>query len=135
MQSKYSFANVKYITHNVRRLNMKKIMSLMLLIVFVVSACAKTPQIYHDGTYEGVGEGKKGPVAVSVTFISDKITKVEVTAQEETPDIAQAVLDALPEQIVERQGTADVDVFTGSSYTRDVIIAAVEQAIENARIK
>ena len=114
---------------------MKKIMRLMLLIVFVVSACAKTPQIYHDGTYEGVGEGKKGPVAVSVTFISDKITKVEITAQEETPDIAQAVLDALPEQIVERQGTADVDVFTGSSYTRDAIIAAVEQAIENARIK
>ena len=114
---------------------MKKIMSLMLLIIFVLSACAKTPQIYHDGTFEGVGEGKKGPVAVSVTFISDKITKVEVTAQEETPDIAQAVLDALPAQIVERQGTADVDVFTGSSYTRDAIIAAVEQAIENARIK
>lgn len=114
---------------------MKKIMSLMLLIIFALSACAKTPQIYHDGTFEGVGEGKKGPVAVAVTFMKDEIMKVEITAQEETPDIAQAVLDALPEQIVERQGTDDVDVFTGSSYTRDAIIAAVEQAIESARIK
>lgn len=113
---------------------MKKIMSIMLLIVFVLSACAKTPQIYHDGTFEGVGEGKKGPVAVSVTFNNDEITKVEITAQEETPDIAQVVLDALPDQIVEHQGTDDVDVYTGSSYTRDAIIAAVEQAMENARI-
>lgn len=113
---------------------MKKIMSLMLLIVFVLSACAKTPQIYHDGTFEGVGEGKKGPVAVSVTFMNDEITKVEITAHEETPDIAQAVFDALPAQIVERQGTDDIDVFTGSSYTRDAVIAAVEQAMENARI-
>lgn len=113
---------------------MKKIISLMLLIIFVLSACAKTPQIYHDGTFEGVGDGKKGPVAVSVTFLNDEIIKVEITVQEETPDIAQVVLDALPAQIVERQGTDDVDVFTGSSYTRDAIIAAVDQAMENARI-
>ena len=114
---------------------MKKIMSLMLLIVFVVSACAKTPQIYHDGTYEGVGEGKKGPVAVSVTFISDKITKVEVTAQEETPDIANVVFESLPAQIVELQGTEAVDTYAGATYTRDAIVTAVEQAIEKAKIK
>lgn len=77
MHSDYDCDNVIYITHNVRRLPMKKIMSLVLLIVFVLSACAKTPQIYHDGTFEGVGEGKKGPVAVSVTFMNDEITKVK----------------------------------------------------------
>ena len=114
---------------------MKKMMSAALLLVLVLAGCSSAPKVYNNGTYEGTGEGKKGPVVVSVTFENDKITSVEVTAQEETPDIAQAVLDALPEQIVERQGTADVDVFTGSSYTRDAIIAAVEQAIENARIK
>ena len=114
---------------------MKKMMSAALLLVLVLAGCSSAPKVYNNGTYEGTGEGKKGPVVVAVTFENDKITSVEVTAQEETPDIAQAVLDALPEQIVERQGTADVDVFTGSSYTRDAIIAAVEQAIENARIK
>ena len=114
---------------------MKKMMSAALLLVLVLAGCSSAPKVYNNGTYEGTGEGKKGPVVVAVTFENDKITSVEVTAQEETPDIAQAVLDALPEQIVERQGTADVDVFTGSSYTRDSIIAAVEQAIENARIK
>ena len=114
---------------------MKKMISAALLLVLVLAGCSSAPKVYNNGTYEGTGEGKKGSVVVAVTFENDKITSVEVTAQEETPDIAQAVLDALPEQIVERQGTADVDVFTGSSYTRDAIIAAVEQAIENARIK
>jgi len=70
---------VKYITHNVMRLSMKKIMSLIFLIVFVWSACVKTPQIDHDGTFKGVGEGKQGPVAVSVTFMKDEVTTVEVT--------------------------------------------------------
>ena len=114
---------------------MKKMMSAALLLVLVLAGCSSAPKVYNNGTYEGTGEGKKGPVVVSVTFENDKITSVEVTAQEETPDIANVVFESLPAQIVELQGTEAVDTYAGATYTRDAIVTAVEQAIEQAKIK
>jgi fumarate reductase flavoprotein subunit len=114
---------------------MKKMISTALLLVLVLAGCSSAPKVYNNGTYEGTGEGKKGPVVVAVTFENDKITTVEVTAQEETPEIATLVFESLPAQIVELQGTEGVDTYAGATYTRDAIITAVEQAIEQAKIK
>ena len=109
--------------------------STALLLVLILAGCSSAPKVYNNGTYEGTGEGKKGPVVVAVTFENDKITTVEVTAQEETPDIATVVFENVPAQIVELQGTEGVDTFAGATYTRDAIVVAVEQAIEQAKIK
>jgi len=114
---------------------MKKMISTALLLVLVLAGCSSAPKVFNNGTYEGTGEGKKGPVVVAVTFENDKITTVEVTAQEETPEIATLVFESLPAQIVELQGTEGVDTYAGATYTRDAIITAVEQAIEQAKIK
>lgn len=114
---------------------MKKMISTALLLVLILAGCSSAPKVYNNGTYEGTGEGKKGPVVVAVTFENDKITTVEVTAQEETPDIATVVFENVPAQIVELQGTEGVDTFAGATYTRDAIVVAVEQAIEQAKIK
>lgn len=114
---------------------MKKIIGAALLLVLVLVGCSSAPKVYNNGTFEGTGEGKKGPVVVSVTFEDDKITAVEITAQEETPDIANVVFENVPAQIVELQGTEAVDTYAGATYTRDAIVTAVEQAIEQAKIK
>ena len=112
---------------------MKKLIAILIMVLVLV-ACASGPKVYKNGTYEGTGVGKKGDVVVSVTFADDKITAVEVTAQQETPDIAGIVLKELPGKIITAQSTKGLDTYTGASYTYNAIIDAVNQAIESARI-
>ena len=108
---------------------MKKIL-LSFVLVGLLAACASGPKIYNDGTYSGTGVGKKGDVVVEVTFKDDKIKTIEVTAQEEIPDIANVVFEELPAKIIEAQSTEGLDTYAGATYTYD----AVNQAIESAKI-
>lgn len=112
---------------------MKKYL-LALVLLFILLGCASSPKTYNDGTYTGTGVGKKGDVVVSVTFKSDKITAIEITAQEETPDIANVVLEELPKKIIDAQSTEALDTYAGATYTYNALIDAVNQAIESAKI-
>lgn len=116
-----------------RRFRMKKFI-IGLVFVFVLVGCTSGPKVYNDGTYSGTGEGKKGDVVVSVTFKGDKITAIEVTSQEETPEIATIVFEELPTKIIEAQSTEGLDTYAGATYTYDAVIDAVNQAIESAKI-
>ncbi len=116
-----------------RRFRMKKFI-IGLVFVFVLVGCTSGPKVYNDGTYSGTGVGKKGDVVVSVTFKSDKITAIEVTSQEETPEIATIVFEELPTKIIEAQSTEGLDTYAGATYTYDAVIDAVNQAIESAKI-
>jgi len=112
---------------------MKKLL-VVLIMAIVLVGCASGPKVYNNGTYVGTGVGKKGDVVVSVTFADDKITAVEITSQEETPDIADVVFEELPGKIIEAQSTEGLDTYAGATYTYDAIIDAVNQAIELAKI-
>lgn len=116
-----------------RRFRMKKFI-IGLVFVFVLVGCTSGPKVYNDGTYSGTGVGKKGDVVVSVTFKDDKITAIEVTSQEETPEIATIVFEELPTKIIEAQSTEGLDTYAGATYTYDAVIDAVNQAIESAKI-
>lgn len=116
-----------------RRFRMKKFI-IGLVFVFVLVGCTSGPKVYNDGTYSGTGVGKKGDVVVSVTFKGDKITSIEVTSQEETPEIATIVFEELPTKIIEAQSTEGLDTYAGATYTYDAVIDAVNQAIESAKI-
>ena len=105
-----------------------------LVFVFVLVGCTSGPKVYNDGTYSGTGVGKKGDVVVSVTFKGDKITAIEVTSQEETPEIATIMFEELPTKIIEAQSTEGLDTYAGATYTYDAVIDAVNQAIESAKI-
>lgn len=112
---------------------MKKLL-LELGVLFILVGCTSGPKVYNDGTYSGTGVGKKGDVVVSVTFKNDKITAIEITAQEETPDIANIVFEELPAKIIEAQTSEGLDTYAGATYTYDAVINAVNQAIESAKI-
>ncbi|MHB8096160.1 MAG: FMN-binding protein [Erysipelotrichaceae bacterium] len=112
---------------------MKKIL-LSFMLVGLLAACASGPKVYNNGTYSGTGVGKKGDIVVDVTFKDDKIISIEVTAQEETPDIANVVFEELPAKIIEAQSTEGLDTYAGATYTYDAVIDAVNQAIDSAKI-
>ncbi|NLA53352.1 MAG: FMN-binding protein, partial [Clostridiales bacterium] len=102
---------------------MKRILSVLLcaaLTFAMVTAFAET--------LTGTADGFMGPVSVSVEVTDGKITQVTVTEQNETPAIAGVALEQIPAAIVEK-GSADVDVYSGATYTSNAIIQAVSYAL------
>lgn len=103
---------------------MKKVFTFFLCAVLMLCMTAAMAE-----SFTGTAEGFKGPVTVSVEVEGDKITKVEVIEQNETPAIAGPALEAIPAAIVEK-GNADVDIYTGATYTSNAIIKAVQYALD-----
>ena len=66
---------------------MKKIVSLVLALVLVVSAFAVgSAAAFTPGEYEGSAQGFGGAVTVKVTVDAAGVTAAEINAESETPD-------------------------------------------------
>lgn len=84
-----------------------------------------------DGTYTAVANGRNGKVTVEVTIASDKIAAVEVVKHSETAIISEPAFERVPKNIVENQ-SLQMDAISGATFTRNAIIAATADAIEQA---
>ena len=80
---------------------MKKLLSLILILTLALGCLGALAEGAADGTYTASAEGKDGPVVVETTFEGGKIVKVEVTEQNEAPEIAGLPLEQIPPAIVE----------------------------------
>ena len=107
---------------------MKKVIAI-LLVALLVASCATAA--FASETYEGIGNGKNGPVKVSVTLDAGKITDVTVLDQAETVGVADGALEKIPSEIVQTQSVA-VDAVTGATMTSAAIIEAVEDCLRQA---
>lgn len=87
---------------------------------------------YKDGTYTGVGRGYRPNLQVSVTIKSSKITNIEVISNNETPRFSRIPISQIPELIINSQST-NVDTVSGATRTSNGIIAAVEDALNQAQ--
>ncbi len=109
----------------------KKLISLLIVLCLSLGCLGALAEGAADGTYTASAEGKDGPVVVEITFAGGKIVKVEVTEQNETPEIAGLPLKQIPPAIVEANAW-NVDSITGATVTSDAIKAAVKDAIVQA---
>ena len=85
---------------------------------------------------EYIGVGKSdigGEIKVKVTMDGDKIAKIEVLSNNETPAFFSKVDPALTDAIVAANGTAGVDTVAGATCSSKGIIEAVNNAL--AQIK
>lgn len=125
---------------------MKKVLRFLLVLTLVVSlaACGQgpTPQtqeeeagLYKPGTYTATetGYNTEVPLEVAVTVSKDKIEKIEVTKHEESDGIGTAVIEKMPEKIIEAQST-EIDAFTGATETSKALIAAVNACLKEALV-
>lgn len=85
-----------------------------------------------DGTYTGKAEGRNGEIEVNVTVAGGKVTEVKVVSQDETPEIAEEALTAIPAKIVETQ-SIKVDAVSGATLTSKGIMDAVQNALSTAK--
>lgn len=85
-----------------------------------------------ENEYLGTGEGLHGPIIAKVTVVDGKVTAVEVVKQTETADITEKVWSDIPAAMV-AAGSAQVDTITGATLASNGLIAAVEDAISQAK--
>jgi uncharacterized protein with FMN-binding domain len=109
----------------------KRAVTMVIASMLILAACgAKSP--YKDGTFEGTGEGKEGPVKVAVAIQKGKITNVTVLEHKETPGLSDSSIKEIPEAIIKTQGVK-VDTISGATMTSNAIIQAVTQSLEKAK--
>ncbi|MDD7442984.1 MAG: FAD-dependent oxidoreductase [Sutterellaceae bacterium] len=84
-----------------------------------------------DGTFEGTGMGRGGPITASVTFKSGKIADVKITKQTETAGVSAPALEKLPKQIVETNSIR-LNAVSGATLTSKGILEAVGKAVTAA---
>lgn len=88
---------------------------------------------YKDGTYNGVGNGHRSGLNVSVTIKNHRITNIEILSNRETPRYTQTAFKAVPQEIIQTQST-QVDVVSGATHSSDGIIQAVQNALSKAKV-
>lgn len=115
--------------------------SLMAAALFV--GCAATPTTppatppaepaFKDGTYEGEGEGYKGPVKVEVEVAGGKVTAVEVLENEDTPELFEGAQEAIVEEVITENSADDLEAVTGATGSSKGLIEAIQDALEKAK--
>ena len=74
-----------------------------------------------------------GELKVKVTMDGDKIAKIEVLSNGETPAFFEKVNPSLLDSIVAANGTTGVDTVTGATKSSEAIIAAVNDALSQIK--
>ena len=73
-----------------------------------------------------------GEVKVKVTMDGDKIAKIDVLSQNDTPDFWSKAYPSVADAIIAAQST-EVDVAAGATKSSEAIMAAVKNALEQIK--
>ena len=87
---------------------------------------------FKDGTYNGSGEGKYGPIKVEVSVDKGKIKNIKVLEHKETPGLSDPILKKIPEAIIKQQST-EVSAISGATVTSNAIKEAVKVSLKDAQ--
>ena len=105
--------------------------------VALISGCAGEPAIYEPGTYTGTGEGKGGPITVTLTVDETSIVSVdEIVGDDETPGVGgwdQIQDGSYASDIMEAQ-SSEIDDVTGATLTTNGVKQATQDALDQAAV-
>ena len=101
-----------------------------------VTAKAEVPEgaTFAAGTYkaEAVGYGgSSNPVKLTVTFSDHEITKIDYTADGETPTVGGAAIPQLVEDVLAAQST-NIDMVSGATISSSAFMSAMNECITMA---
>ena len=89
--------------------------------------------VYRDGTYQASAYGYDGEVHVTVTIQNDMIVDIQAYTDESDDWYFGTAKNHVITQILNRQET-QVDAQSGATYSSDAIMAAVQRALNDAKI-
>ena len=106
---------------------MKKLLSMMLVILMVLSLTACS----NEKTYKGTARGYSSDIEVSLSLKDNTITKLEVVSSEESADIGEKALPILVDNVL-KSNSLDVDVVASATVTSEAFLLACENALKEA---
>ncbi|MBQ9348239.1 MAG: FMN-binding protein, partial [Oscillibacter sp.] len=83
------------------------------------------------GALTGTADGFGGPVTVALSMDGDTIAAVDITGDNETPEVGGAAIPTLAEQVLAAQGP-DIDGVSGATFTSTAVKEAVTSALAQA---
>lgn len=87
--------------------------------------------IYNNGTYTGTAYGYAGDITVTITIENDVITDIHAYADGDDPEYYDdAMYYILPQ--IQQSVSADVDAYSGATYSSQGLIDAARQALSQA---
>jgi uncharacterized protein with FMN-binding domain len=119
---------------------MKKIyfVVIMLLLITLFFACGSLSEsgrkLYKPGTYTGSGDGYFGLISLAVTVTENAITEVAILSHVDTEGIGTTAFEELTQTII-YTNSPDADVISGATGSSEGFIAAVHDALAQARIE
>jgi uncharacterized protein with FMN-binding domain len=87
---------------------------------------------YRDGVYEGTGRGYRGPVLVRLRVQAGEIAEIEILDHGDDVFTGGLAMEELAEMALE-YNTADLDGISGATESSAGFLAAVEDALSQAR--
>lgn len=105
---------------------MKKLLSLLLVVVMLLGCMP----VLAEESYTGSAQGFGGPVSVTITLAGGKITQCTIEGASETDGIGTRAIEELPAKIVEANGA--VDCVAGATVTSEAILTALDAALAQA---
>ena len=110
-------------------MKLSKIFSLFLSILILFISCEKKQSSLRDGTFIGKGNGRNGPLEVSITVKDGKIVDAEITKDVESPNIADNAKKEIIERFLNDGSTAMLDAVSGATITSNAIFDALDEAV------
>lgn len=118
---------------------MKNMLQMAVFIVISAFAIAfsvvktKAP-VLSDGNWKGTGDGRNGPIEVTVTIEQGKIIGAGIISEAET-DFAKPAELTIIEQAVKTGTVADLDAVSGATLTSKGTVQALQNAFNAAKGK
>ena len=110
-------------------MKLSKIFSLFLSILILFISCEKKQSALRDGMFIGKGNGRNGPLEVSITVKDGQIVDAEITKDAETPNIADNAKKEIIERFLKDGSTAMLDAVSGATITSNAILDALDEAV------
>ncbi len=108
---------------------MKKLGILVLTLMLLVSSVACAEVTFTPGTYRGNSQGMYGNIGVDVTVSENTIDAIEVVELHDTPVIANAAVEEIPQKVIAAQSIG-VDITTGATFTSGAMLGAIRDALK-----
>jgi uncharacterized protein with FMN-binding domain len=88
---------------------------------------------YYPGVYEGIGQGFQGPVYLLVRIDTAGVTAIEILEHGDDEQIGGAAMEELTVLVLDA-GVPDVDGISGATGSSTGFLAALEDALNRARM-
>lgn len=98
-------------------------------LAFIISANKSVS--YADGTWNGTGDGRNGPIEVSITIENNKIVSADIVSESET-DFAKPAIRAVLDQAVASGSMNSFDAVSGATISSKATFDAVKNALNAA---